>query len=510
MSLHRWLQNLFGSSKIRSSRALDRLALGRRARRSTPRRPAAAVWGVFEPLEDRLALATLSVSDISIIEGNSGVRNALVTVSLSGSSSSGVSVGYSTSNGSAAAGSDYQGVSGTLNFSKNVTSKTIAIPIYGDAVFEGDELFFVNLRNPKHATIADGQSVVNVLNDDTQIRIYDTWLNEGNSGTTNFNFEVWLSAAVSRPVTVNYATANGTATAGSDYQAVSGTLTIPAGQTSGIITVPVNGDNVSEPDETFLVNLSNPTNGTIADGQGVGTIVDDEPHIGIMNVAAAEGNGGTTAFNFTVALTTATNVPITVDFAIADGAATIADNDYVATAGTVTFAPGDTSETITVMVNGDTNVEADEDFVVNLSNPTNAQLDYSQGVGQILSDDNAVLHIDSSYWSSEPDPYYGGTTTFAFNVWLSLQSSETVTVDFSTLDGAATAGFDYLSALGALTFAPGETYQTIYVEVLADWDYEFTEEFYVLLSNPSSNALIQPGWDLGVGEIFDNQGDWWW
>jgi hypothetical protein len=449
------------------------------------------------------------VSDISIIEGNAGVRNALVTVSLSGSISSGVSVAYSTSNGSATAGSDYQGVSGTLNFSKNQTSKTIAIPIYGDTTFEGDEFFFVNLRNAKHATIADGQAVVNILNDDTQIWIYDTSLNEGNSGTTTFNFEVWLSAAVNKPLTVNYATANGTATAGSDYQATSGTLTIPAGQTSGIITVQVNGDNVSEPDETFLVNLSNPSIGTLSDGQAVGTIVDDEPHIGIMNVSTAEGNVGTTALSFTVALTTPSNVPITVNFATADGTATTADNDYVPTSGTVTFAPGVTSQDITVMVSGDGNVETDEDFFVNLSNPTNAQLDSSQAEGQILSDDNAVMHIDSYYWDSEPDPYYGGTTTFAFNVWLTLPSNDTVTVDFSTLDGAAIAGYDYLPTWGTLTFAPGETYQTIYVSVLPDWDYESIEEFYVLLSNPSSNAVIQPGWDLGVGEIFDNQGDYW-
>ena len=156
-----------------------------------------------------------------------------------------------------------------------------------------------------------------------------------------------------------------------------------------------------------------------------------------------------------------------------------------------------------------TRTSIDEDFFVNLSNPTNAQLDNNQAEGQILSDDNAVVHIDSYYWDSEPDPYYGGMTTFAFNVWLSLPSSETVTVDFSTFDGAATAGLDYLPTLGTLTFAPGETSQTIYVSVLADWDYESIEEFYVLLSNPSSNALIQPAWDLGVGEIFDNQGDWW-
>src|SRR5262245_42511935 len=107
-----------------------------------------------------------------------------------------------------------------------------------------------------------------------------TW--EGNTGTLAVTFTVSLAAASNQTITVNYATANGTATTGSDYQAASGTLIIPAGQTTGTITVLVKGDRLAEPNEkSFFVNLSNPTNGTIADGQGVGTIVDNEPWISI-------------------------------------------------------------------------------------------------------------------------------------------------------------------------------------------------------------------------------------
>src|SRR4029077_19732694 len=93
-------------------------------------------------------------------------------------------------------------------------------------------------------------------------------------------FTVRLSVAYDVPVTFGYATANGSAMAGSDYHAASGTLTIPAGQTGGTIAVLMNGDRLGEPNETFFVNLNGLNYGVIAGGQGVGTIVDDEPRIG--------------------------------------------------------------------------------------------------------------------------------------------------------------------------------------------------------------------------------------
>lgn len=488
-----WYEKLLGCLKTR--RCPKRM----RGSGSTPGRPRLA----FDTLEDRLVPASLSVSDVSIVEGNAGTRNAIVTVTLTGTANPNVSVGYSTSSGTASAGSDYQAVSGTLTFNKNTTTKSIVVPVIGDTLVESNENFFVNLRNAKHSTISDGQGVVTIVNDDTQIGISDVALNEGNSGTTSFTFTVSLSVAIGQPVTVNYATANGSATSDSDYQGKSGTLTIPAGQTSGTVTILVNGDRVSEPDETFYVNLSNPTNGTITDGQGAGVIVNDEPHVSIDGASSTEGNAGTTEFIFTVSLSTPSDGMVTVDYATADGDATTADNDYASTSGTVTFAPGETSQTVTVLVNGDVLVEADEFFVVNLSNPANAQLGGSQALGTILSDDNAVLHIDS-YSDWEPDPYLGEVNYFAFTVWLSTPFNETVTVNYHTVDGSATDGYDYWGSSGQLTFGPGETSQTIYVPVLPDFDYEGTETFCVVLSDPSSNAVVQPNWGIGTGTIYDN------
>jgi hypothetical protein len=118
-----------------------------------------------------------------------------------------------------------------------------------------------------------------------------------------FGHTIWLDGKAS--------TADGTGAAGSDYQAVCDTLTIPAGQTTRTITVPVNGDRLAEPNETFVVNLSAPTNATINDGQGIGTILDDEPRISINDVTVTEGNTGAVNATFTVSLSVAYDVAVT-------------------------------------------------------------------------------------------------------------------------------------------------------------------------------------------------------
>jgi probable HAF family extracellular repeat protein len=235
-----------------------------------------------------------------------------------------------------------------------------------------------------HAFLLTPQSATTPL-----MSISDVTVAEGNTGTRVATFTVTLSATSSQPVTVAYATADGTATAGSDYQAASGTLTIPAGQASGTITVLVNGDRLPEPNETFFVNLSTPTNAIIADGQGVGTIVDDEPRISISDVSKKEGKRGqTTQFIFTVTLSAAYDQPVTMSFKTTDGTAKTSDQDYVAKTGTLTFAPGETTKTITITVNGDSKKESDETFFLDLfGNSSNSLLTKSRGVGTILNDD---------------------------------------------------------------------------------------------------------------------------
>ncbi len=223
------------------------------------------------------------------------------------------------------------------------------------------------------------------------ISINDVTLAEGNAGATAFNFTVSLNtASLCNTITVNYATANGTATtADSDYALSSGILSFAPGETMKTVTVNVTGDTKFETNETFFVNLTSPTNATIADAQGLGTINNDDaqPTIAINDVAVTEGNAATVNASFTVSLSAVSGVTTTVQYATANGTAS-AGSDYVAVPlTTLTFSPGEQTKTVTVLVNGDTTVEPDETFFVNLSNPTNATIADNQGQGTITNDD---------------------------------------------------------------------------------------------------------------------------
>ncbi|MBX9789207.1 MAG: cellulase family glycosylhydrolase [Pirellulales bacterium] len=342
-------------------------------------------------------VAKLAPIQFSFGAGNAQTT-AVFTVTLSQASAQTVSVQYATANGTATAGSDYSAISGTLTFAPGETTKTIAVPVTRDLVAEATETFALQLSVPTGATLARTNATATIQDDDTttppptpSASIGNVFVNEGNGGTTTARFTVTLSAAASGPVTVNYATANGAATAGSDYTAKSGTLTFAAGETSKTIDVLVTGDTVVETNETFVVNLTSASGATIATAQATGTIVNDDqppplPVLSIGNATFTEGNSGTVNVTFTVTLSQASTSAVTVNYATADGTAT-AGSDYNAASGTLTFAAGQTSKTITVAVRGDTLVEGAETFRVVLSNAVGATIATGTGTGTITDDD---------------------------------------------------------------------------------------------------------------------------
>ena len=225
------------------------------------------------------------------------------------------------------------------------------------------------------------------------VSLLDVTITEGNAGTAVAVFTVILSAPFTQEVTINYATSNGTATSGSDYQAVSGTLTFQPGQTSSDISVNIISDTIFEPNETFVVNLTNADGATITDSQGIGTIINDDsslPTLRISDLTKNEGQKGTTTFTFIVTLFGPSTKTVTVSYATANGTARTSDGDYTAKSGTLTFKPGETSKTITISVRGDKKVEGHETFFVNLFSANGATIDDGQGVGTILNDDGLV------------------------------------------------------------------------------------------------------------------------
>ncbi|WP_283634476.1 Calx-beta domain-containing protein [Mycolicibacterium poriferae] len=230
------------------------------------------------------------------------------------------------------------------------------------------------------------------------VSVGDASAAEGDSDSTTLTFTVTLSEPAGEPVTVSYSTANGTATAaGADYTPTVGTLTFAAGETVKTVNVAVTGDTMVELDEQFTLNLSAPVNAVIGDGVGVATIVNDDvdtapstpPAVSIADLTVAEGDGEHSHFMFTVTLDKASDETVTVQYSTSDGTA-IAGVDYTATTGTVTFAPGVTTQLVHVDVIGDAAAESNETFTVTLSSPVGATLADGSAIGTITDDDTVT------------------------------------------------------------------------------------------------------------------------
>ena len=448
-------------------------------------------------------LPALSVDDVTIAEGDSGTSNATFTVSLAPVSGRQVTVQFATANDSATAPADYASTNGTLTFAAGETTKTVAVPVAGDLLDENDETFRLNLSTPGFATIADGTGVGTITDNDAEpaLSVNDISLTEGNTGTANATFTVTLAPVSGRTVTVNYTTNDGTALAGADYAAGNGTLTFAAGETTKTVVVPVIGDLLDENDETFFLDLSVPANAGLADAQGVATINDNDPlpTVSIGDATVTEGNAGTVDATFSVTLNTPSGRPVAVDFATVDGSAT-SPADFAATGGTLTFAAGETTKTVTVAVNGDVLDEGDDTFTVVLSNPVDATVADGTGVGTITDDDALAALTINDVTVAEGN---AGTVDAIFTVSLSPVSGRTVTVNFATSNGSATAPGDYTTTSGTLTFLAGETSKTITVPVSGDVLDEINETFNVTLSNAPFATITD---DTGVGTITDDDG----
>ena len=331
----------------------------------------------------------LSIADVPVDEG---VGNAILTISLDAASAGDVTVTYAASDGTATAPADYTATTGTATIAAGATSVTIDIPIVDDALDENDETFTVTLSNPTGgAVIIVGVAVVIIVDNDASpptLFIEGATVTEGEPGAT---LAISLDRAATGDVTVSYATSDGTATAPADYTATAGTATIAAGATSVTIEVPILDDDIDEPDDMFTVTLSNASGGaTISPtaGSATVTIVDDDPspQLRVMDLSVSEDAGVATV---TVNLQGASSGGVSVDFATADGTATVAGGDYVASSGTLSWPAGVGGDmTFSVPVNDDQRYEDDETVVLELSNAVSGGPE-----GVVVADGTALLTV---------------------------------------------------------------------------------------------------------------------
>ena len=235
----------------------------------------------FAPQGAAPAPGTLDIADASVTEGNSGTVQISFTVTRSSGTSGAVSAAWTATFGGSADASDFEAgeaFTGTVSFADGESSKTIVLDVQGDTAVEPNEIFSVVLSAPTGgATLNDGLATGTITDDDApRVSINDVSIVEGDAGTSLLTFTVTRTGGPGA-FDVNFQTSDGSATQGGDYQPASGTLNFGSGENSKTIQVTINGDTVTEPNETFNVALSGATNGAvIADATGVGTITTDD------------------------------------------------------------------------------------------------------------------------------------------------------------------------------------------------------------------------------------------
>jgi len=413
-------------------------------------------------------LPAISASPVQVTEGNAGTTPMTFTLNLSGDNDVPITVHYSTSDGNATssgASPDYQGiVDQVATFPAHTSSIQITVNVSGDLLNEDNETFSLNLFNASGAMVTTPQVTGTILNDDTapSVTIGDASVSEGTaiSGTTALTFTATLSAPSGKTVTVPYTITPGTATVGTDYAASNGVLTFLPGQTTQPIVVNVVRDALNETNETVNVAISSPTNATLgAVSTATGTIVDDDapPTISIDDQNVGEPASGTTDMVFTVSLSGPSGLSVTVNY-VTNGVTATAGQDFGPTGGFLTFAPGETTKTITVKVNADADSEPDETFNVLLSGPVNATIADGTGVGTIndfFGDKLARIRLVATDLNGNPITSVLGGALFKLNAY--VQDLRTP-ADASSGVFAAYMDVDFNSAefvgVGPITYGP--------------------------------------------------------
>jgi len=366
---------------------------------------------------------TLAIGDATVTEGDSGIVDAVFTVSLTNLSKEIVTVDVETVDGSALAGEDYEAIvpPETITFFPGgPLTQEVTVAVAADTLSESTETFTVVLSNATHALLGDASGLGTITDDDSPpvLAVDDVTLAEGDAGSSLATFTVSLARSPDDTVTVEITTADSTAIAATlDYVAIDTAeivTFVPGGPLAQPVSVTILGDVLTEANETYLVLLANPAGATIGDGIGLGTITNDDaqPAVTIDDVSVAEGDTGTTAATFTVSLSRASAFEITMNVATADSTATVLDADFVPIdpPAPIAFPPGSPlTQEVVVLVNGDTDAENDEAFLVRLSDLVNATPEDVEGLGTILNDDGTVgvgvVPLVTSIGTARPNPF---------------------------------------------------------------------------------------------------------
>ncbi len=445
----------------------------------------------------------ISVEDVWVGEGD-GVVN--FRVRLDRPATQAISVDWATSTAGGNANSlDFTAGSGTLSFGVGESEKTITVALRENTTVEALETFQVLLGNPIGAAIAKARGTAVIVDNDTvaatpRISVSDAIVDEATGFVT---FVVRLDSASLNPISVDFATQNGSARSGSDFVATSDTLHFLPGEMVKTVTVEILNDGAREQDETFFLNLSSPANATLGQAQGRATIIDndaataDSPLLHIEDVVVGESDG---VARLVIRLDRPSDLPVSVTWGTNGPGATANSLDFNAATGVLTFAPGEVVKTVLVSLDNNTTIEGPEAFFPILSNPVNANLGRARATALILDDDATSASPRISVADVTVDE-----AARAVDVVVRLDAAATgpVTVTYGTVNGTATAGADYESASGTLTFLRGEMARTVRINLVDDARAEDVESFGFRLSGAVGGEIAAP---TATITVIDNDG----
>jgi gliding motility-associated-like protein len=540
----------------------------------------------------------LSVGDVSVIEGDAGTTNLSFVIESTVNVAASLTVNYDITDNTATDGSDYNALTGVATLTPGSRQVQVVVAIEGDHLDELDETFTITLSAPSGGTLVDDAAIGTILDDDEspviandnasiaedvvnntnvynvndtgsgvdldgdneaisysivsgndlgifdvnastgqifvvdntnldyevntqhilRIRAEDPYGNndeaditvqvvntdsdiqlsindpaavlEGDAGTVNLVFTVSTNHLTANNYSFDFASSDVTATAGDDYQAMSGSGSVTAGTSSTTITVLVNGDNLVEANETFNVTLSNILTGLMADATGVGTITDDDavPDIANATVSISEdASNNDVVYNVDdVNSTDNDNDGDGISYSITNG-----NSD-----GVFTIHP--TTGVISVLSNANLDYETVNQYLltVQATDGTNATTGLIT-VNVTNTDSDVSLSINDVSLSEGNS----GTTAMSFTVTSNVAVANDLTFDYATAEVEAVVPNDFTPAAGTLTFSTGETYKTITISIVGDKLDENNETFTITLSNASAGMISD---NLAVGTIIDD------
>ena len=463
-------------------------------------------------LNDDVATVTLT-GGTAKEEGDSGTVSYTFTAELDADVDGGFELAYSTEDGSAKlADGDYVDNDGVLKFDGDKgESKTITVLANGDTKGESDETFAVVLdgATPETAGIeiefSGSPQTSTILNDDAAVFFLQVEDEVGEEDGT-LEVTVKLSAAATESATIEYSTTAGSATAGSDFTPVSGTLTFEVGESTKTFEVPILDDSLTEGDETFVVTISNPSAYGLGEpSEATVTIKDDESASVVSFVEPISGSEADGQISVTLKLDPPSVDTVTVTVQSADdgsAAAATAGVDYTAIDQAVTFAPGETTQTISVPVIDDDSAEGNETFTLTLKEPVNAGLPTNSSAQATIIDDE--IRLIASIADVTVEESNEGQRVMLFEVTLNMAIAQDVSIQFSTQDDTAIAGEDYIASSGTLIIPAGRTKGTIGIFVLGDSDKEGDERFELLLFGANGVELDAPSGIKTVAGVIKN------